>query len=91
LVKKPYTLWYNKLGGNMTDILTNEEKIDIINSHKKNIAFNEFNLQITLVEENSKSNPNETTVNNLNNQITDVQNQLSVLDAEIQKLTIVNQ
>lgn len=75
----------------MTDILTNEEKIDIINSHKKNIAFNEFNLQITLVEENSKSNPNETTVNNLNNQITDVQNQLSVLDAEIQKLTIVNQ
>lgn len=71
----------------MLDILNNNEKIEIINSHKKNIAYNLYNLQISIIEENSKSNPSQSILSNLDIQLEDAQNQISALDLEITKLT----
>ena len=36
----------------MTLELTNEEKVTIINSHLKNLAYNKFNIEISVIEEN---------------------------------------
>jgi CII-binding regulator of phage lambda lysogenization HflD len=71
----------------MTSILTDDEKAAIIDSHKKNIAYNQYNLSITLVEENAKSNPDKDTVASLTDQIKDVQLQIDALDKERATLT----
>ena len=37
----------------MTTLLSNEEKAGIINQHLKNLQYNKFNLEISVVEENA--------------------------------------
>jgi len=69
----------------MTDI-TNDEKINIINSHIKNVEYNKYNAQLSILEENTKSSPDASLLTNLNNQIKDYDNQLQVLNAEVAKL-----
>jgi len=70
----------------MADQLTNEEKISIINSHKKNIAYNKYGIQLSLIEENAKSTPNSTIVSNYNEQLVQFDLQTSALDAELASL-----
>jgi len=67
--------------------LSNEDKIAIINSHKKNIEFNKYNIQISIIEENAVSSPNEETIESLNNQINEYNDKLSALDAELASLS----
>jgi septal ring factor EnvC (AmiA/AmiB activator) len=66
--------------------LTNEEKISIINSHKKNLSLNQYNVQLNIKEENSKANPDQNILSNLNNQLADLDKQNAALDAEIASL-----
>jgi hypothetical protein len=60
--------------------LTKAEKIQIIESHKKNLDYNRYNLEISVIQENAKSNPDSLTIADLSAKIDD---QLAALDTEI--------
>lgn len=49
--------------------LTNDEKKMILSQHIKNIKTNIYNLQLSLISENALDEPDQSVVNNLNNQI----------------------
>lgn len=63
--------------------LSKEEKIQIIESHQRNLAHNKYNLEIDILQENAKSSPSASAVASLQLQITEVANQLSALDDEL--------
>ena len=63
--------------------LSKEEKTQIINSHKRNLAYSKYNLEIDVLQENAKSEPNASGIANLNSQMAEIDNQLSALDAEL--------
>lgn len=67
--------------------LSNEDKIAIINQHKKNIEYNKYNLEISIIEENAVANPSQSAVNSLNEQTADLNSKLAALDAEIAALS----
>lgn len=68
-------------------LLTNEEKINIINSHLKNLEYNKFSIEISIVEENAKNNPLAETLTSLNAQISEIDSQVAALQAELASLT----
>ncbi len=70
----------------MTIELTVEEKTNVINSHLKNAAFSLYNFELSLLEENAKTSPNEDTIKNINNQIEQSKAQVSALEAELASL-----
>lgn len=74
----------------MTIQLTSEEKIAIIDSHIKNIAVNQYNIQLNLLEENAKPTPDAANVSGYNNQITQMNNQISALQSELDSLKTSN-
>ena len=70
----------------MTTLLSNEEKAGIINQHLKNLHYNKFNLEISVVEENAKVTPETAALANFNTQITDFNSRITALEAELDKL-----
>ena len=64
--------------------LSKEEKIQIINSHKRNLAYSKYNLEIDILQENAKLEPNAAGIANLNAQVTEINNQVAALDAELE-------
>jgi len=74
----------------MTNILTDNEKASIINNHLSNLYFGQYNIQLSLKEENAKSAPDEKNISNINNQLDDIAKQINVLNAELATLTITN-
>jgi hypothetical protein len=67
--------------------LTIEEQLSILNSHKKNLMINTFNLNTSLIEENAKTSPMEQSIKMINDQLADIAKQQAALDAEIAKIT----
>ena len=67
--------------------LSNEEKISIINQHKKNVEYNKYNLQISLIEENAVTSPDQDAIDSLNDKITEINKKITALDAEIASLS----
>jgi len=67
--------------------LTNEEKTSIVNSHLKNLVYNKYNLTISVIEENAKISPNSETLSSLNSQISEIDDQMAALQAELASLT----
>jgi hypothetical protein len=63
--------------------LTKAEKIQIIESHKKNLDYNRYNLEISVIQENAKSNPDSLTIADLSAKIDEIDDQLAALDTEI--------
>lgn len=72
----------------MTIELTNEEKATIINSHMKNLAYNNYNLNVSLVEENAKSELNQVRIDSLNADIVDTNAQLAALQKQLDALSV---
>jgi hypothetical protein len=70
----------------MTTLLSNEEKTGIINQHLKNLHYNKFNIEISIVEENAKSTPEAELLANLNTQLADINSRIEALEAELEKL-----
>jgi hypothetical protein len=70
----------------MTSKLTNEDKIDIINQHKKNLEYSKYYIQISLLQENSIQVPEEEKIKLLNNQMLDVNSKIAVLEKELLSL-----
>ena len=72
----------------MTEIgLTNEDKIGVITSHIKNLQFNKYNAEITLVEENALASPSADTIARANSTIANADLQIAALEAQITALT----
>ena len=67
--------------------LSNEEKLGILNQHIKNVEYNKYNLELSLMEENAVSSPNAEAVSSLNAQIASVDLKLEALEAEKSTLT----
>jgi hypothetical protein len=66
----------------MTSELTNEEKIGIVNQHIKTLNYNKYNLNLTILELNAVSSPNQATINEMILQISDLDDKISVLETE---------
>lgn len=71
----------------MTIELSNEEKTAIVNSHIKNLTYNKYNLEISIIEENAKATPNSTNLSSLNAQISEIDDQMAALQAELASFT----
>ena len=71
----------------MTIELTAEEKTAIIESHIKNCLYNQYNINVSLIEERTKAVLDQKSIDNLNSQLTDVTNQITALQNEIASLT----
>jgi len=67
-------------------ILTNEDKAGIINQHLRNLHYNKFNIEISILEENAKATPETAAVANLTAQVADFAARITALEAELDKL-----
>jgi len=67
--------------------LTNEDKVTIINQHKRNIEYTRYGHEVSLIAENAVSSPDQNTISSINDQISDLDSKLSALDAEINSLS----
>jgi hypothetical protein len=59
--------------------LSNEEKIAIIDQHIKNVLINIFNLQLSIVQEESSDEINASAIEDLNNKISHENNKVESL------------
>lgn len=67
-------------------MLTNEEKISIVNQHKRNLEYSKYNVQISLIEENASAAPDASTVAILESDIENITRKLQALDDELATL-----
>jgi hypothetical protein len=67
--------------------LSNEDKISIINQHKRNVEYSKYNLTVSLIEENAVLSPDQEAIASLNDKIADHDKKLSALNAEINSLS----
>ena len=67
----------------MTAELTKSEKITIIMTHLKTIAFSQYNLELTLIEENAKEVPDQDIITRTNNNLEILSDQIAALNAEL--------
>jgi len=67
--------------------LSKNEKVQIIESRSRGLDYKKFGLEMDLLVENAKSAPDAEAVSTIETAITEVSNQLSVLNAE---LAVVN-
>jgi len=70
----------------MTVELTTEEKLGVINSHMKNVAFNKYNAELALIQENSKAEKDTLVIAKLNADISEAEAQMEALDEEAAKI-----
>jgi hypothetical protein len=68
--------------------LTNEEKAVIITSRLNNISRNQYNIQMSKIEENAKVSPDKNSLNNLDAQLADALNQIKALNQELSNITV---
>lgn len=67
--------------------LSNEEKLQVINSRIKSLNYNKYNLDIDLIIENAKASPVAATISSLNTSISEVNSQIAALTTEAAKYT----
>jgi hypothetical protein len=70
----------------MTFELENNEKIDIIKQHLKNVANNKFNLELSLAQANAMFNPNTSMIDSYNLQLSDLNAQEMVLTQKLSEI-----
>jgi hypothetical protein len=67
-------------------MITNEEKMGIINQHMRNVQVNKYNLELTLLEENALTSPNTETVTAITAQIAEANKKIAVLETELESV-----
>jgi hypothetical protein len=70
----------------MADLLTTEEKIGMINQHIKNIELNQYNLDLSLIEENALDKPDSGRVESLEAQIAEAATKINALKQVLTRL-----
>lgn len=66
--------------------LTDEEKTGIIEQHIKNLKYSKFNTEMSLVEESAGLSPKQSLLDDLNKQISEVDNKINSLLNELKKI-----
>lgn len=69
------------------ETLTNEDKISIINQHKRNLEYSKYGIEISILEEQAVDSPSESVISSFNKQISEINKKITVLDAEIASLS----
>jgi hypothetical protein len=72
----------------MTYELSNEEKTDIVNQHLRSLEFSIYNIELSVMEEQSKSTPEESMTEALNTNLADLNAKKTVLLNELASLNI---
>jgi hypothetical protein len=72
----------------MTYELTNEEKADIVNQHLRSLEFSIYNIELSVMEEQSRSTPENSMTEALNASLTDLNAKKTVLLNELASLNI---
>jgi len=67
-------------------LLTNEDKISIIDQHQRSVEYSKYNLQLSVIEENAIDSPNQETIESLNSQIAEIDKKIAALNAEKESL-----
>jgi hypothetical protein len=70
----------------MTTLLTNEDKLSIVNQHIKSIDFQIYNLELDLLEANAEATPNAENISSLNGRATSLNAKRVVLATEAEEL-----
>jgi hypothetical protein len=70
----------------MTIELSAEEKTTIVEQHLRNLLYSEYNAQLSLIEAQSLSTPNQSTIDSANAQLKDLTSQKTALQAELASL-----
>ena len=68
--------------------LTNSDRVTIINSKMKNLAYTKYNLDLDIIIENAKVTPSAASVSALNSSIAEIVNQISKLQIELDKYPV---
>lgn len=66
--------------------LSNEEKNNIIITHLRTLAFQKYNLEVSIMEEQATATPHEDNLNAYNSQIAAIDAKIAVLEAESNSL-----
>ena len=66
--------------------ITNEEKIDVINTRIRTLKIGRYNLEVSLIEENSLDEPSEATRSLLTQEIANTNKRIETLELELTKL-----
>lgn len=67
-------------------ILSNEDKIAIANQHLRNVEIKSYNLELSIIEENSKTDPDLASISLLESALQDITAQRNALEAEVASL-----
>lgn len=68
-------------------MLTNEEKIGIINGRLKNIESSKYDVELSIEEENAIESPNSSILANHQSRLVELQAKKAVLEAKLQELS----
>lgn len=71
----------------MSNELTNAEKRSIAESRLKSLKSNEYNVQLSIREENVVAIPSQEQLDTLSLELSDIQAKITVIVAEINSLT----
>jgi CII-binding regulator of phage lambda lysogenization HflD len=64
-----------------------QDQLTILNSHLKNLNFNAYNLQISLLEENAKTTPDANAIASINAQLADIAKQVAAIEEQVTTVT----
>jgi hypothetical protein len=67
-------------------LLTNADKLNLVNQHMKSIDFQMYNFQLDLIEANSESPVNSETVSNITGKINVLTAKRTALESEAETL-----
>jgi hypothetical protein len=70
----------------MTYTLTTQEKTDIINQHLRNLELSIYNLELSVLEEESKSTPEAAILTSYNSDLSDLNAKKTALLDELASL-----
>jgi hypothetical protein len=62
--------------------ITKEEKLNLVASRIRNVKIDKFNAELTLIEQNALENPEESIVISANKIISNVNSQITALEAQ---------
>lgn len=71
----------------MTTQLSNEEKVAIVNQHKRNVENQKYNVELSIMQENAVTTPNQDLISSLTAQKADLDKKIVALDAELETLS----
>lgn len=66
--------------------LTNDEKIQVIEQHLRNLVYSEYNIGLSIKENQSVAMPDQSSIDSLNLQLADLSAKKAALESELSKL-----